>query len=105
MTFDIFYFATPKKVQLIFSIISAIGIILIMGLSFLPTIDYIDWMKMRSTTTVKDSIIGKKIPLNIIFSVYGIFLISLIIRYVWKLFQLIRFGLPDRDRFSEIEKK
>ena len=105
VTFDIFYFATPKKVQLIFSIISAIGIILIMGLSFLPTIDYIDWMKMRSTTTVKIPLIGKKIPLNIIFSVYGIFLISLIIRYVWKLFQLIRFGLPDKDRFSELEKK
>ena len=76
-----------------------------MGLSFLPTIDYIDWMKMRSTTTVKVPLIGKKIPLNIIFSVYGIFLISLIIRYVWKLFQLIRFGLPDKDRFSELEKK
>jgi C4-dicarboxylate transporter DctQ subunit len=105
VTFDIFYFATPKKVQLIFSIISAIGIILIMGLSFLPTIDYIDWMKMRSTTTVKIPFIGKKIPLNIIFSVYGIFLISLIFRYVWKLFQLIKFGLPNKDRFSELEKE
>ena len=39
--FDIFYYATPKKVQLIFSIISAIGVIVIMGYSFLPTIDYI----------------------------------------------------------------
>ena len=95
--FDIFYYATPKKVQLIFSIISAIGVIVIMGYSFLPTIDYIDWMKMRKTTTVK--IFNNKIPLSYIFSVYGIFLFSVIIQYIWKLINLLKSGLPDKDRF------
>ena len=99
--FDIFYYATPKKVQLIFSIISAIGVIVIMGYSFLPTIDYIDWMKMRKTTTVK--IFNNKIPLSYIFSVYGIFLLSVIIQYIWKLINLLKSGLPDKDRFSELE--
>ena len=99
--FDIFYYATPKKVQLIFSIISAIGVIVIMGYSFLPTIDYIDWMKMRKTTTVK--ILNNKIPLSYIFSVYGIFLLSVIIQYIWKLINLLKSGLPDKDRFSELE--
>ena len=99
--FDIFYYATPKKVQLIFSIISAIGVIVIMGYSFLPTIDYVDWMKMRKTTTVK--IFNNKIPLSYIFSVYGIFLLSVIIQYIWKLINLMKSGLPDKDRFSELE--
>jgi len=99
--FDIFYYATPKKVQLILSIISAIGVIVIMGYSFLPTIDYIDWMKMRKTTTVK--IFNNKIPLSYIFSVYGIFLLSVIIQYIWKLINLMKSGLPDKDRFSELE--
>ena len=99
--FDIFYYATPKKVQLIFSIISAIGVIVIMGYSFLQTIDYIDWMKMRKTTTVK--IFNNKIPLSYIFSVYGIFLLSVIIQYIWKLINLMKSGLPDKDRFSELE--
>ena len=99
--FDIFYYATPKKVQLVFSIISAIGVIVIMGYSFLPTIDYIDWMKMRKTTTVK--IFNNKIPLSYIFSVYGIFLLSVIIQYIWKLINLMKSGLPDKDRFSELE--
>ena len=99
--FDIFYYATPKKVQLIFSILSAIGVIVIMGYSFLPTIDYIDWMKMRKTTTVK--IFNNKIPLSYIFSVYGIFLLSVIIQYIWKLYNLMKSGLPDKDRFSELE--
>ena len=91
--FDIFYYATPKKVQLIFSIISAIGVIIIMGYSFLPTIDYIDWMKMRKTTTVK--IFNNKIPLSYIFSVYGIFLLSVILQYICKLINLMKSGLPD----------
>ena len=99
--FDIFYYDTQKKVQLIFSIISAIGVIVIMGYSFLPTIDYIDWMKMRKTTTVK--IFNNKIPLSYIFSVYGIFLLSVIIQYIWKLINLLKSGLPDKDRFSELE--
>ena len=99
--FDIFYYATPKKVQLIFSIISAIGVIVIMGYSFLPTIDYIDWMKMRKITTVK--IFNNKIPLSYIFSVYGIFLLSVIIQYIWNLINLMKSGLPDKDRFSELE--
>ena len=72
-----------------------------MGYSFLPTVDYIDWMKMRKTTTVK--IFNNKIPLSYIFSVYGIFLISVIIQYIWKLINLMKSGLPDKDRFSELE--
>ena len=101
VTFDILYYATSLKTRYFFSIISALAIILIMGWSFLPTIDYIDWMKMRKTTTVK--IFNNKIPLSYIFSVYGIFLLSVIIQYIWKLINLMKSGLPDKDRFSELE--
>ena len=103
--FDILYLAMPLRIRKIMAIISAFSIVIGMIYIYFPTWDYIDWMKMRSTTTVKIPFIGKKIPLNIIFSVYGIFLLSLIIRYVWKLFHLIKFGLPDKDRFSELENE
>ena len=101
VTFDILYYATSLKTRYFFSIISALAIILIMGWSFLPTLDYIDWMKMRKTTTVK--IFNNKIPLSYIFSIYGIFLLSVIIQYIWKLINLLKSGLPDKDRFSELE--
>ena len=104
VTFDIFYYASPKKVQLVLSILSAIGVILIMGYSFLPTIDYIDWMKMRKTTTVKIPFTGDKIPLKYIFSIYGIFLLSVIFQYIWKLKNLLTKGLPEKDRFSDLEE-
>ena len=58
------------------SIISCLAIILILGWALLPTFDYIDWMKMRKTSTVRIPITGEKIRLSYIFSIYGIFMIS-----------------------------
>ena len=42
VTFDILYYATSLKTRYVFSIISALAIIFILGWSFLPTLDYID---------------------------------------------------------------
>jgi len=42
------------------SIVSAIAIVLIMGWALLPTIDYIDWMKIRKTATVRFPLTGEK---------------------------------------------
>lgn len=67
VTFDILYYATSLKTRYIFSIISALAIIFIMGWSFLPTLDYIDWMKMRKTTTVKIPFLVIKFPLSTFF--------------------------------------
>ena len=62
-------------------------------------------MKIRKTTTVKIPILGNKIPLSYIFSIYGIFMVSVIIQYLIKLVRIFKFGLPDQDRFaSEIVK-
>ena len=104
VTFDILYYATSLKTRYVFSIISALAIILIMGWSLLPTLDYIDWMKMRKTTTVKIPFTGDKIPLKYIFSIYGIFLLSVIFQYMWKLKNLLTKGLPEKDRFSDLEE-
>ena len=80
------------------SIISCLAIILILGWALLPTFDYIDWMKMRKTSTVRIPITGEKIKLNYIFSIYGIFMISVIVFYLWKLKNLIQRGPEDRDK-------
>jgi|TARA_B000000557_G_scaffold206357_1_gene171957 C4-dicarboxylate transporter DctQ subunit len=71
-----------------------------MSWAILPTFDYIDWMKIRKTTTVKIPILGNKIPLSYIFSIYGIFMVSVIIQYLIKLVRIFKFGLPDQDRFA-----
>jgi len=98
VTFDILYYATSLKTRYVVSIISALAIILIMGWSLLPTLDYIDWMKMRKTSTVRFPLTGEKIRLNYIFSIYGIFMISVIGYYIWKLKNLIQNGPEENDK-------
>jgi len=80
------------------SIVSAIAIVLIMGWALLPTIDYIDWMKIRKTATVKFPLTGDKIPLSYVFSVYGIFMISIIIFYLFKFIKILKNGPSEFDQ-------
>lgn len=97
VTFDILYLASPPKVRQVFALISCAAIALSMVWSFLPTWDYIDWMKMRKTTTVKNPFTGAKIPLNMIFSIYAVFMVSVAIYYIWKFVHVLRNGAHPHD--------
>jgi len=96
--FNLIYSASSNKAKFIMSIISCFAIIMIMGWALLPTVDYIDWMKMRKTSTVRFPITGEKIKLSYIFSIYGIFMISLIVNYIWKLKKIIQNGPENSDQ-------
>ena len=97
VTFDIFYLAAPRRLRQVLALISAAAIVVAMLWAFLPTWDYIDWMKMRKTTTVRLPITGDKIPMRTILSVYAIFMIALIVRYAWRFVTVLRHGPPDAD--------
>ena len=96
--FNLIYSSSSFKARYIMSIVSAIAIVLIMGWALLPTIDYIDWMKIRKTATVKIPFTGEKIPLSYIFSVYGIFMLSIIIFYLLKVVKIFKNGPSDFDK-------
>jgi C4-dicarboxylate transporter DctQ subunit len=94
VTFDILYLSMPRRGQQIMALVAAAAIVVGMAWSFLPTWDYIDWMKIRKTTTVENPFTGKKIPLRTIFSIYAIFMIAIIIRYSWRFIDILRHGPP-----------
>ena len=96
--FNLLYSASSNKAKFIMSIISCLAIVVILGWALIPTIDYIDWMKMRKTSTVRFPLTGEKIRLNYIFSIYGIFMISVIGYYIWKLKNLIQNGPEENDK-------
>lgn len=97
VTFDIFYLAAPRRIRQILALAAAAAIVIGMALSLLPTWDYIDWMKIRKTTTVENPFTGNKIPMRTIFSIYAIFMVALIIRYAWRLVDVLKNGPPDED--------
>ncbi|MEM1431324.1 MAG: TRAP transporter small permease [Pseudomonadota bacterium] len=97
VSFDILYLATPRRVRQVLALISAAAIVLGMLWSLLPTWDYVDWMKIRKTTTVRNPFTGDKIPMRTIFSIYMVFMIAVMLRYAWRIFDVFRNGPPDSD--------
>ena len=81
--FDLLVQATPNKVQRVFALISALAITVAMLASFLPTWDYIDWMKMRKSATLK-------IPMRDVFSIYAVFMLAVATRYGYQAFKLLK---------------
>jgi C4-dicarboxylate transporter DctQ subunit len=97
VTFDIFYLAAPRRLRQVLALIAAGSICVGMLWAFLPTWDYIDFMKIRKTTTVRIPVTGDKIPMRTIFSIYGVFMLVIAARYAWRFVDIIRNGPPDED--------
>jgi len=92
--FDIIYLSVPHKVRQIMAIIAAAAIVVGMLYAFLPTWEYIDWMKIRKTATVRNPFTGNKLPLREVFSIYAVFMIAVIIRYAWQIITISKTGPP-----------
>ena len=97
VTFDIFYLAAPRKLRQVLALITCVSIVAGMAWAMLPTLDYINWMKIRNTTTVENPFTGSKIPMRTIFSIYAVFMVTLIVRYTWRFVEVLRKGPPDED--------
>ncbi len=95
VTFDVLYLATPRRVRKVLALIAAAAITIGMLWSFLPTWDYIDFLKIRKTATVRLPITGDKIPMRTIFSVYGLFMLVVAARYGWRFVDILRHGAPE----------
>ena len=97
VSFDIFYLAAPTQLRRLLSLISCLAIVIAMLWALLPTWDYIDWLKIRKTTTVKNPFTGAKIPMRTIFSIYALFMLALILRYSWRGISTLRQSQPESD--------
>ena len=95
--FDIIYLAVPRRVRQIMCMVSAFAIIAGMLYAFLPTWEYIDWMKIRKTATVRNPFTGNKIPLREVFSIYAVFMIALVGRYAWQFMTVLKKGPPKTE--------
>ena len=95
--FDIIYLAVPRRVRQIFALIAAAAIVIGMLFTFLPTWDYIEWMKIRKTSTVRNPFTGAKIPMRDVFSIYAVFILVVAARYGWLFVDVLRNGPPKTE--------
>lgn len=101
--FDIIYLSVPRGVRRIFALIGAAAIVVGMLYALLPTWDYIDFMRIRRTATVRNPFDGTKIPLRTIFSIYAIFMVAVAARYVWIFWRTLRHGPPKTELEVAVE--
>jgi C4-dicarboxylate transporter, DctQ subunit len=71
------------KVRRVYMLITAACVIAALGVSFLPTLDFVAFMKIEKTSLLK-------IRFDYVFSIYLIFSAAMIVRYGWRVVQIIR---------------
>ena len=92
--FDILYLSAGRRTRQVFALISAAAVALGLLYTLLPTWDYIEWMKIRKTATVRNPFTGDKIPMRDVFSIYAVFLVAVAGRYAWQFVRILKDGPP-----------
>ena len=94
--FDLVYSAAGRHVRLVMGIIFGTSIVILYGAALPATVAYVSFMKVERTSYLK-------IRMDWLFSIYVIFAVAVIVRYLWLLSQLLRgrdSGAPDATKVS-----
>jgi C4-dicarboxylate transporter DctQ subunit len=88
VTFDVLYKSVRPGTRRVFALLGSAAIVVGLGISLLPTLDFIDFLKIKKSAILK-------IPMRTVFSIYAMFLISAIGFYAWRFISVIRHGLSE----------
>jgi TRAP-type C4-dicarboxylate transport system permease small subunit len=88
VTFDMIYLAVRPGLRRVFALITSASIAVGLGLSLYPTWDYIDFLKIKKSATLR-------IPMNQVFSIYAVFIIAVVLVYAFRFVQVLRHGAPE----------
>ncbi|MDI6025127.1 TRAP transporter small permease subunit [Corticibacterium sp. UT-5YL-CI-8] len=74
--FDLIYGSVGDRTRRIMGFITAVALIVLFGMSLPAVIDYIGFMKVERTAYLK-------IRFDYLYSIYIVFVVAMIIRYIW----------------------
>jgi TRAP-type C4-dicarboxylate transport system permease small subunit len=81
--FDLIYGAAGRRTRLVMGIIIAIAVVVLYAGSLPATVSYVSFMKVEKTSYLK-------IRFDYLYSIYVIFALAVIVRYLWILSRLLR---------------
>lgn len=87
--FDLVYSAVGRRTRRSFAIVTAVALIGLYGLALPASTEYVAFMKVQSTTYLK-------IRYDHLYSIFVIFAVAIIARYLWILWRALRGG-PDGE--------
>lgn len=85
--FDLVYGALGARTRRIAAICTGVAIVALYAISLPATVDYVRFMKVERTAYLK-------IRFDHLFSIYVLFVVAVLVRYVWILFRLARGKAP-----------
>jgi TRAP-type C4-dicarboxylate transport system permease small subunit len=94
--FDLLSGAAGRRGRIAMGIITALALIVLYGVSLKPSFDYVAFMKVEKSSYLK-------IRMDWLFSIYVVFVLAVLVRYLWILWQLVRGrdpGAPDPGQAS-----
>ena len=93
--FDLLYRATGRRTRIAMAIIFAAAIVILYGASLKASFAYVSFMKVEKSSYLK-------IRMDWLFSIYVIFLVAVIGRYVWLLSRLLRGKDPEAPDSTQV---
>ena len=67
----------------VFVVMTAVFVVAALAIALLPTLDFVLFMKIEKTSLLK-------IRFDFVFSIYLIFSVAMIVRYIWRVVQIVR---------------
>ena len=86
--FDLVYGAVSPRTRRVMGIVTGLSILILYAASLPATVKYVSFMKVEKTSYLK-------IPFDWLFSIYVLFLLAIIVRYLWILWHLLRGEDPE----------
>ena len=81
--FDVIYGAVRPGLRRIFVIVSGVALLAIYGVSLPAVVDYVGFMKVERSAYLK-------IHFNWLYSVYVVFAVAVLVRYLWLVWHAVR---------------
>lgn len=88
MRFDLIYASARPRTRSVMFLTCAASLVFLYAYSFPAVLDYVTFMKVQKTAYLH-------IRFDWVFSIYIVFVIAIIVRYVWLSWQVLRGSAPD----------
>ena len=86
--FDVIYATTGPKTRRIMGLITGISLVALYSVSLPAVVDYVAFMKVESSAYLK-------IRFDLLFSIYVVFAVAIIVRYIWLCWRAVWGKAPD----------
>jgi TRAP-type C4-dicarboxylate transport system permease small subunit len=94
--FDLIYGAVGRRARRVMFLLSAAALIALYVISFPAVFDYVTFMKVQSTAYLD-------IRFDWLFSIYLVFVVAVVVRYIWLSWQALRGSAPEAADPGRVE--